>query len=52
MILILNFIFAVVGYLLADYLLYKARADQPIRVILAVLAAVAVFICNFARYFV
>ena len=49
MTLLLNIVFAVIAYLIADNLFAKAKVEQPIRVILAVLVALLVFFANIAE---
>jgi hypothetical protein len=46
--LILNLLFAVLGFVAADYVLGQLNVPQPLRVCCALLVAILVFLANLA----
>jgi hypothetical protein len=51
MTLLLNLIIAIVAGFIADYILGRVGVADPIKVVLAVLVAIVVFLANPAGYF-
>lgn len=52
MVLLLNIAFGLLAGWLADYIMGRARVDNPIRVIIAVIVGVIVFAANLAAQIV